>query len=529
MPSKPTVSQPSMDCRGETDINVVIIGAGIASLVAARELLSTTDSVKSVTIVEACDYVGGRIKSNDDLIPGGHRIDLGAEIIHGSGTMLTDIVDAKRLDWQKLLGNDEQLLEEVFIAAHADGGPQEQPTSDSGKYGIYYLAEEDRFLRYDTDDIDFRRMSEALHNLECSATVEVREGETGADGEEMCTGRCHQSLGAHLDATGALPQRMTGLLEASFGNTAACTDLHKISLSTLCDFERHWEENEEEGDVRLHSRIGMVGVVDALREKLERDERLSILLNWKVGEIKWEEFGGVSVISAEDKGTIRADKVLVTASPPVVLSGAIQFQPPLPSWKLEAYNMVGMERAVKVVVKFRERFWPKEVQSIITSKQPIPEIWFREIGTAELEDCANEFAHLAVGFLTSQAAENFLISLGSSDDKYESLTPERRKAEAAADKLKDQLALIFRDTCSREDLEDSYASAIMYDWGEVDTILGGYIYPKVGCKPKHFSDMARNIGPLHFAGEATNTGACCTVQAAMETGARAATEILRRK
>ena len=85
MPSKPTVSQPSMDCRGETDINVVIIGAGIASLVAARELLSTTDSVKSVTIVEACDYVGGRIKSNDDLIPGGHRIDLGAEIIHGIG------------------------------------------------------------------------------------------------------------------------------------------------------------------------------------------------------------------------------------------------------------------------------------------------------------------------------------------------------------------------------------------------------------------------------------------------------------
>lgn len=40
-------------------------------------------------------------------------------------------------------------------------------------------------------------------------------------------------------------------------------------------------------------------------------------------------------------------------------------------------------------------------------------------------------------------------------------------------------------------------------------------------------DLARPVGPLHFAGEASHfLGACGTVHGALETGVRAAREIL---
>jgi monoamine oxidase len=51
------------------------------------------------------------------------------------------------------------------------------------------------------------------------------------------------------------------------------------------------------------------------------------------------------------------------------------------------------------------------------------------------------------------------------------------------------------------------------------------MYPKVGMTRDHLCDLAEPWGGIFFAGEATNTNACCTVQAAMETGVRAANQV----
>lgn len=68
---------------------VVIIGAGVAGLAAAREL---TNAGRAVVIVEARDRIGGRVYSTEDnrcLVP----VELGAEFVHGlspdSWTVLT--------------------------------------------------------------------------------------------------------------------------------------------------------------------------------------------------------------------------------------------------------------------------------------------------------------------------------------------------------------------------------------------------------------------------------------------------------
>lgn len=519
-------------------LDVVIIGAGAASLSAARALLASNNDVDAmtctptsattlfligtVTIVEANSYVGGRIKSDDEFLSGGNRIDLGAEIVHGFDTMLTDVIDAKRREWQAVIGPNAELLEEIYIASHADGGPAQNPTKD-GKYGVYYLSKEDRLLRFDTDDADFCRMSEAL-----SALVSL----------ELCDSNSvssSKSLADHLGETSSIPQRMVGLLSAGYGNTAGCTDLSSVSLDYTVAFEKYWEENEEEGDARLHPRIGMMGVIDALRGELESDERCSIHLNWTAGRIEWahheHEDGKVVVISSDGRKIV-ADQVIITASPPVITTGKITFDPPLPQWKVDAYNMVGMDRAVKVILRFQRRLWPKKVQTVICDFLDIPECWFRDIALSREEgarESKDAVAHLAVCFLTSKAADSLIAKIDSmiKAAKYNNMPPERRRAEAAADIVKDQLATVFSSSCTRADLEQAYVSALMYDWSEVETIMGGYMYPRVGILPNHFLDMARNIDErLYFAGEATNTGACCTVQAAMETGLRVANDIL---
>jgi len=486
-------------------MKVAIVGAGASGLVAARELLRTNSTVESVTILEALPYIGGRIKACRDFIPGAHKIDLGAEVIHGYETLLTDIIEEKKTQWQEQIGPDEDLLEDIFIAAHADGGPAEHPTKD-GKYGVYYLAKEDTLLRFDTDDVDFLHLSKALSNLEWQTGEE--EQKDGKEREDT------KSLGTYLEENMSIAPRMMGILEAGFGNTAGCTDLHKISLSATIDFETHWEEHEVEGDTRLHPKIGMVGVVDALTDVLHNDNRCSIILNWTVSQVDWNEGRGVRIISASRGQELEVDKVIITASPPILSSGQIQFYPPLPKWKIEAYSKVGMERAIKIVVRFSERFWPQDVQTVIAADELIPEIWFKEMKWKN-EEGEEHAAFLAVGFLTSNAADELVSRLEGVEEKQ----------EFAADIVKGQLSKIFR--ANRENVEEAYVSTIMFDWGDVETIKGGYSYPKVGITRMNFFEMASPIEDvLYFAGEATNTGACQTVQAAMETGRRAAKEVL---
>src|SRR5207237_499677 len=76
-----------------TETDVIVIGAGVAGLAAARGLHSA--GVK-VEIVEARDRIGGRIltlQDPDSLI----AIELGAEFVHGKSPELWNILDSYRI------------------------------------------------------------------------------------------------------------------------------------------------------------------------------------------------------------------------------------------------------------------------------------------------------------------------------------------------------------------------------------------------------------------------------------------------
>lgn len=63
--------------------DVIIVGAGIAGLAAARKLQE--NGVSNLLVLEAQDYIGGRVKSETFY---GARVELGAEFVHGENTLL---------------------------------------------------------------------------------------------------------------------------------------------------------------------------------------------------------------------------------------------------------------------------------------------------------------------------------------------------------------------------------------------------------------------------------------------------------
>ena len=73
--------------------DVIIVGAGAAGLMAARELVTAR---KKVLILEASSRVGGRILSRQSA-SAGIPLQLGAEFVHGDAEITTKLLDEARL------------------------------------------------------------------------------------------------------------------------------------------------------------------------------------------------------------------------------------------------------------------------------------------------------------------------------------------------------------------------------------------------------------------------------------------------
>jgi Flavin containing amine oxidoreductase len=195
--------------------HVVIIGGGMAGLLSAKELLKDNKSCGRVTLVEQSGRLGGRVRAAES--PAGSVVDLGAEFIHGQGTVLTDLI-------QELFGSVE--MEEIFVTSHADGGPSPEPTQ-AGKYGMYYMG--GQLLRYDDERI--WPLTKALGQMDGM----TRDASTSVA----------EVLGAFN-----LSSELMELAQASYGNTVGAPH-DDISLSVLASFEDYWQEFEVDGDLSL--------------------------------------------------------------------------------------------------------------------------------------------------------------------------------------------------------------------------------------------------------------------------------------
>jgi hypothetical protein len=590
-----TPPPPPPRTRNDDDVkkeprHVVIVGAGIAGLTCARELLSKCRrDVVHVTVLEASDRVGGRIQKiavpsstkttnndndneNENDIP--LYLDAGAEFIHGRGHILWDTIreyqrrgllpttpartsggDSIKEDEDEEEGGEPfeyALLEPYFILSHADGGPEDNPTPQ-GKFGMYYMDGE--LLLY--NDPKVQPLADALEAILDPVKYD-QYSDTTSVADALLIGR-----------EGCIPPLSDSLLQlcvAGFGNTAGCCELDQLSIRQLMTFEHYWETNEIEGDFRPTG-FGLYSVVDAMMQELAQDhsQNCEFRLNSPVqrilpaprteedlpstastshGKIKvqFEEYpqdetivmenADDTTLSAVSANVLRADAVVVTV-PPTRVSQLFDNGRDLPPSKREALERIGFaDRVVKVCCMFRHRsscfFWPKNVQSIIAAGQPIPEMWIREyVG----ESCN---VVVVVGYLVSTAADQLMdqVRREMQQGQQENSTGKECLREYYAGRIMlQQLSTMLRIPMQEIEKEWLQDDTLLVDWKEdFPYVQGGYMFPKIGMKTgQDLHALAEPMmdGRVFFAGEATNINACCTVQAAMETGIRAAKEILQ--
>lgn len=277
---------------------ILVIGAGIAGLAAARELAAHGFLV---TVIEARDRIGGRIwtdRSHDT------PVDLGAASIEiQRRNPLTSL--ARR--WKVAVA---PLDYESVTLCDADGCRWERREAVKVSDALEDLID------------PARRQAKAQHQRRSVGELLRRRG-WAAD--------LHSRLGR--------AQRWAVAVETcEYGG-----EMDRLSLADFDDdFEAPWDD------------LLVVGGFDRLIERLAAD--LDVRLGCEVARIEHDR----AVRIDTNQGMLEASRAIVTLPLGVLKSGNVAFEPALPSTKVAAIERLDMGLLNKVVLRYGERFWPAD-------------------------------------------------------------------------------------------------------------------------------------------------------------------------
>jgi monoamine oxidase len=294
--------------------SILIIGAGVSGLAAAREL---SRYKMKVTVLEARDRIGGRIHTDRSWKA---PIDLGASWIHGvRKNPISQLVRKFKL---KTIATDYD-AQEIYDNGKALS-TKEKKALESKFYQLF-----DK-LAQTADDMQKKKQMDI--------TVE----------------NALQSLLPQGTTSEQDYRRLQHLLSVEIDNEYAASP-EQLSLF-------YWQEGES---LRGDDAVFLNGY-DEIPKKLA--EGLDIKLSHVVSLIEYSE-AGVNVVT--DQGNFTADRAIITLPLGVLKGGSIQFSPALPASKLAAIQNLGMGLLDKVYLKFPKNFWAQKGTEIISyiSKQ----------------------------------------------------------------------------------------------------------------------------------------------------------------
>jgi monoamine oxidase len=226
---------------------------------------------------------------------------------------------------------------------------------------------------------------------------------------------------------------------------------------------------------------------DAVPRRLARGLRIE--LSTRVRAVRWKR-GRVTVLAGQS--SFEAEHGVITLPLGVLQERSVRFDPELPAWKERAIAALATGPVVKIALLFDRAPWPDDLVFLHARKAPVPTFW-RMLPSP---------APALMGWAASRNA----------------LRLTRRNAVAlATDSLAQALGKRVRPS-----------RALVFDWQRDPFALGAYSWVPVGALEAQRA-LARSVGPLLFAGEAAHfDGACGTVHGAIETGLRAARELIEK-
>lgn len=500
----------------ERALRVVVVGAGLAGLAAARELRRLG---AKVTVVEARSRVGGRCASTDI---GGVMVDMGASWIHGvRKNPLYELAAAARLTPVDT-GDDAVLWR---------GGQKMSGTrADAEAYASF-----NRLLG------DARRRGDDA----AAAAAAAEHARLKVDGRPAVSERhaTDLSLGSAVAwADDALVKWHRSNLE--YANAAG---LDELSL-------RHWDQDDAHAFAGAHCvlREGFGALAAALVDDVTK--------NFEVASIAYaapfdararracQDCGrafvtgaglathvkacpvkrNAVVVTARDGRVVEADAAVVTLPLGVLKARTVEFVPELPAFKTAAIDRLGFGALDKIALRFTRAFWPASSLFGRASEDDDAGEFFLWIDMQSVLGApvlvaltpANQARHLREKYNLASAPP-----VAVNDDSVRRAPPQlvARSIEAL------RRALGGTHEHGQAWLE-MVVEAKISSWCDDPRARGTYSFLRPGATPADVDALAAPVGLdacLHFAGEATSRTHLATAAGAMLSGVDAARRLAR--
>lgn len=281
------------------------------------------------------------------------------------------------------------------------------------------------------------------------------------------------------------PRRAWHYLDSRLGVEHGTT-LDRLAMRGFLHYEKGWEARETNYTLSGRYLEIFQPMIDRLGDRIR--------LHTPVAAIHWSDPPCVRGVGWSQP----ARAVIVTASLAVLRDGIIDFQPSLPAEKSEAFRAVGMDAGMKILLKFRHRFWDERMYFLHTDGF-LPQYWVPGKGKSEMP--------VLTAFIGGSRMERL---------RRLRCDPVRFAVEELDEIFGARIASI------------TFEKGQIADWGAEPYVRGLYSYPTLATTEAHREELARPLDRrLFFAGEATDTtGHTGTVHGAMETGWRVAAEVL---
>jgi monoamine oxidase len=317
-------------------MTVLVVGAGMAGLAAAREV---EDRGGQAIVVEVRDRVGGRVWTIREPFAGRQHAEGGADLIEPDHDAVKAIARRFSLELVPILKNGfgyygtdrhgrlrRQNLFGGFEAVDADLG---------ARIRDYLLADQ----RWDGP------IARDLGSMSVAAWLgTLMQGRTAAEARYVLS-RFRGFRGLFL------------------------ADPEELSLLALVDFFASDPFSGDGDNVRVR------GGNDQLATALAASLGGKLLLGTAVRQITQDASGIAATIeSRRGRATLRADRAIVTLPTPPLR--AVTFDPPLPDRQRAAIDRLRMGPATRLLLQFDSRFWARRKQpSLFGSDQPTGAVW----------------------------------------------------------------------------------------------------------------------------------------------------------
>lgn len=301
----PAPQPPASTGKDPASLPIVVVGAGMAGLAAARKL---ADAGKSVVIVEARDRIGGRLWTSGKWADA--PLDLGATWIHGDS------------------------------AANPITGLAQKAAARTGTTSFernsVYLADGSRAASTEID-----RMENTRRQIRQALTA-FQEQRVDQPLQQVV----YQGLG-YPASSSTEQERIDYLLNTTYEHesSGAAQDLSALWFD---------DDSRFDGGERL-----FLDGYNVLTQYLAAG--LDVRLNHAVSAIRYDRDGATISTS---RGEVRASRVIVTLPLGVLQAGAVSFDPPLPEAKQQAIRSLGMGVLNKCYLRFERAFWDVEADWI---------------------------------------------------------------------------------------------------------------------------------------------------------------------